>query len=650
MFSEKNYRIFLSYRGNTEGKQFESDLYNYFKEDPFWKERYGGIYFSPDSDPTGNFKTDINPIMNSVEFFIMPLTADYFDDFWDENNNSPNPDSVTYMEILAAIKNKVHFICIAFDGFEMDRVKLKRLFENDSDLIDGAKLLKYSSKNKEDIFMQICDITLKKDIIIGGVSKIIKDNTPNVHMSFKSDTENKKRYPFYQKLYDVNSITLLNFASSSFISGIDIARIYNESDSLKRWFSYNLAKGKITANIILTDPLSYAAKDAAQFKMFPVDRTIPADEIILYNMNKLFEFMNKNPNAKLNVYLTKIALPYGIMITNHKNPENNHMKIDLYSPVIEHDGKRPSFYLLENDKDTAALYEFFKDNVLNIKENYSYTFNGHPDVEWMKNRHTPIIHRGVIKNGLLPHTKRAFDACIEARLPMEVDLLCLNDGAGSIIVGREDQIVKYNNKEFTLSDCRISDIRKINKEVGENKILTLEEFLQLINGKIPVILEIKTKEKVLDKKINTYVERITKIVTSYLRKCSDIFIYNYGSDNNTYSHGVAIHSSNPYVLKRIKEINCMIPCGIISQDFSEIINDVGYDFVKLHSETKFLEIFDPDFISYNIDFLDNGIAQSIKEKKGIPVLGWTVKNEDDQLNAMDYNCDNIIIEGSKSFI
>ena len=45
--SLKEWRIFLSYRGNTEGKEFSERLYNYLTEDPMSKDKYGDIFYSP---------------------------------------------------------------------------------------------------------------------------------------------------------------------------------------------------------------------------------------------------------------------------------------------------------------------------------------------------------------------------------------------------------------------------------------------------------------------------------------------------------------------------------------------------------------------------------------------------------------------------
>ena len=641
-----DYRIFLSYRGDSDGLPFVNDLFDYYKEDPFWFERYGNIYLSTKTDKTGNFIKDIPYIMKNVEYFIIPLTKEYFDDFWNEELNCPDENSVTYKEIIAAMHHNAKFVCIAFPHFSMDISVIKKIFDNNAEFISGAKRLNYTGNNRNEIFMQICDATLRQDISFSDISNIIGQTVPNVYMSFKRETEDKYKYPFYEKLYDVTSITLLNYASSTFISGIDIAMVYQENDSLKRWFSYHLARGDINANIILTNPVSAAAKDAADYKMYPDNRNVPKDEIILQNMNKLFAFMKENPKAKLNVYLTNIALPYGIMITEHRNPKNNHMKVDIYSPVIESDRKRPSFYLLQNDHRTSALYDFFKSNVQRIMNNYAYPFDGHPDVTWMTTKHTHIIHRGIIRKGLAQHTQNSFIECIDSQLPMEVDLLPLNDETGTVIVGREDQTIDIGNDTISVANCRMSEIRKINRKLGNDKILTLDELLNLVNGKIPLLLEIKTNMIPLDEHMNHFVENITQLITEYIKKSSTLF----SSQYKGYNHGIAVHSSNPYVLKRIKAINCMIPCGIISTDFSKIAPAMNEDFIELHRDLKFLEIFTPDFISYDIKFLNNGVAKKLKEKFHIPLLGWTVKNEEDQLEAIDYHCDNIIIEGAKSYL
>ena len=133
----------------------------------------------------------------------------------------------------------------------------------------------------------------------------------------------------FDKLYDVTRITFLNYASTTFVSGIDVAEVYKESDDLKRLFWEGLARGTISVDMVLTDPHSYAAQDSVDHKMFPLKQTIDSNRIIIHNLNLLLQFKHKHPKANLHIWLTQIALPYGIMVTEHKNIHNNHMKVDM---------------------------------------------------------------------------------------------------------------------------------------------------------------------------------------------------------------------------------------------------------------------------------------------------------------------------------
>ena len=93
----------------------------------------------------------------------------------------------------------------------------------------------------------------------------------------------------------------------------------------------------------------------------------------------------------------------------------------------------------------------------------------------------------------------------------------------------------------------------------------------------------------------------------------------------------------------------MIPCGIISMDFSRIREVVGEDFCRVHARAEYLSTVTPDFISYNVNDLDDGFARRLKERLGIPLLGWTITDENSRDDATDDGCDSIIAEGGIAF-
>ena len=642
------FRVFISYRGKSEGKTFGLNLYNYLMEDPLCNQRYGRIYYSPITLPVGgNFNKDVPNIMRSVEYFIMPLTQGYYEDFWDEERNAPNRKSITYLEINEAIKNNCRFICITFPDFCLNQNTIIKLFGDRADDLLCVAPLQYDGSNTQEVFAAVSAALRKEEKNQRGMAQFLQDLKPNVCLSFKGETEDSGKYPFYEKLHDVRKITLLNFASSSFISGIDIASAYEDSDTLKRWFDSNLINGNIEANIILTNPYSYAAQDAATFKMYPSGLAVDKSQIILKNMNKLFIFIRKYPKARLNVYLTDIALPYGVMLSEHANPANNHIKVDLYAPVISDDKKRPSFYLLQSNADTQAIYSFFEDNIKTIMQNFAFRYKGHPEISWLLSK--PIIHRGVIAEGISAHTKEAYDACIAAQYPIEADLLKLTDG--TIVVGRADEQIVVDGKVKALSACTRRDLRVFNQNAQKQSVFTLDAFLDYIHNRIPVLFEIKNERKAGDVAFSredtmVYVQKILEIVQKH-----DRYVAGQSTNaNGIAAHTIAFHSADPFVLQCIKEVNCLIPCGIISTDFSPLQEDVGEQFVTMHAQNRYFDMVEPDFISYNVLCLKDLTMKMLCAQHQIPLLAWTVKDEDTQQQAQDYGCDNIIIEGKKTFL
>lgn len=243
-------------------------------------------------------------------------------------------------------------------------------------------------------------------------------------------------------------------------------------------------------------------------------------------------------------------------------------------------------------------------------------------------------------------------------MPMEVDVLSLDDGSESLVIGREDQIVAlYEEADGTsetvkkgekrLSECSISEIRASNRVKEFDDILTLEEFLSLVKGEVPVILELKvdhSKEMDLQKK-ERLVSRAMKTVSSYL----NLYGQTFSARSHSQSYGIAIHSADFEVVELIKKKDCMIPCGLISTDFSRKTG-MNPEFVKKHADLDLLKKLDIDFISYDISCLENGIARRLKEELQIPLLGWAVKNRADQRKAQDFQCDNFMIEDSTSYL
>ena len=141
--------------------------------------------------------------------------------------------------------------------------------------------------------------------------------------------------------------------------------------------------------IVLTDPDSHAAGDAARYKMRP--RTLmedcPLDQIIGRNIHTLRDLVWRYPECDLGCFLTDVALPCAYLKAEFDDPDRDNLKVDLYlpsfteyGPAVEvRPGRREQTVLDESQcdnrlrqsflifrKEQPELYQTFSDNMEQI--------------------------------------------------------------------------------------------------------------------------------------------------------------------------------------------------------------------------------------------------------------------------------------------
>ena len=652
-------RIFLAYRtvGTKEGKRFSESYYNHILTEKDYREKYGEPYYS-DKTSDRNYHGIIRRVMPHVRYCILALTPGFFNGF-------DSPDMViTREELREALRNKdLEFVPVSFQGFNMDDYEeiLRRVFPgNDFDRLFYNKIIDYSNNNKKDVFEEIDRIVIRNDRRIDEMRDLYARAIKNVRMEFKKDNEDRKEYNIYNRLKGCRKITLLNYAASTLLASSNVAAIYEGQAELKDILDGDIQTGKIQVDFILTNPYSPAGKDAALFKMYPNGQKMPADEIILANLNNAMEFKKKNENCRVNIFLTNVALPYGILMSEHENKLNNHMKVDLYAAVTNTDDLRPSFFLMEQDRKVRDLYWFFQENMRNIKSYHSVKFDGHPDVSWLTGK--TIAHRGMLHSDRGSHKRMLFEECIEKRYPMEIDLTILADG--KVMAGRYDDAlidgvinaIKSQNEddEKTGSDKEWTEkIRRTltfgmimdnlpEKEKGQ--VMLFDDFLELVWGSVPLLIEIKAEyfekdDMLLHRGVKNIVDSLKEYRKRYLK---------FGDDGISQTEGLfAIHCARTYVLKWIRGMDCTIPLGQISRDFSRVTDD--HEMIVYHQQMKYMEELCPEFISYSIaDLPDVNVFASCQDA-GIPLVGWAARKEEEYGKAKMY-CDAVVAEGGLDYV
>ncbi len=214
-----------------------------------------------------------------------------------------------------------------------------------------------------------------------------------------------------------------------------------------------------------------------------------------------------------------------------------------------------------------------------------------------------IAHRGLHNNKLIENTIPAFKEAIKEKYPIELDIHLLKDK--EIVVFHDDNLKRLVGIDKNIKDYTYQELLKENKLF---KIPTLKEVLDLVNGKVPLIIELK-----YDNKVGTLEQEAVKLLDNYQGK-------------------FAVKSFNPYIVKWFRKNRPNYIRGLLipaKKDFKSRL--IRTPFARLISK--------PDFLSVSSN-LDKKLLKKLSKK--YKILIWTINNKNKYLKYK--NKYNLIVE------
>ena len=223
-----------------------------------------------------------------------------------------------------------------------------------------------------------------------------------------------------------------------------------------------------------------------------------------------------------------------------------------------------------------------------------------------------IAHRGFYDEVSPENSLSAFQKAVDNGYAIECDLHLTQDG--TVVVIHDDTTARTTSQDKYVASLTKEDLKEIKLNGSEEHIPTLNEVLELVDGKTPILFEIKNNGKVGE---------LESAVWSILKK---------------YKGEFAIESFNPYVLKWFKE---NAPSVIRGQLGSKLKGFKLPYFKKLALKKMLLnKITEPDFIAYNLQDL----PYKPVTKCELPVISWTIHSQEEYIKAIQIS-DNVIFEG-----
>ena len=220
-----------------------------------------------------------------------------------------------------------------------------------------------------------------------------------------------------------------------------------------------------------------------------------------------------------------------------------------------------------------------------------------------------IVHRGAFTSEIPENSMKSFEKAIEKDFIIELDILLTKDK--EVIVFHDDNLKRLTGVDRNVDEMTIDEITNLKIKDTDENIPTLEEVLKLVNGRVPIIIDVKSGNA-SDIEI---VKKANEILKNY---------------NGEY----AIQSFNPFVLRWVKNN---------SPDTVRI--QLSSDFLGEHMLLNFIS--KPNIIAYKINSRGN---LSLSLLRGtLPIIFWTVRDEN-EMNYARENANNIIFDYNMFFV
>lgn len=228
---------------------------------------------------------------------------------------------------------------------------------------------------------------------------------------------------------------------------------------------------------------------------------------------------------------------------------------------------------------------------------------------------TPIAHRGYHwVAGIDENSWEAFELALEAGVPFECDLHLSKDG--EVFIHHDNDLLRMASNPAYISELTSHELKKIKTTHSGKGIVSLKQLLKLVQGRVPIVLEIKRT------RLDNDLEKRTLEVLKH------------------YRGDFALQSFHPQSLLYIKKHNPDVVIGLLSGQ--ESLNHLWVPTKILLRSLSLVNLINPTYVAFEWSGIHKRAPQEIR-KRGIPLISWTVRDEK-SLGVSQRFADNMIYE------
>ena len=223
-----------------------------------------------------------------------------------------------------------------------------------------------------------------------------------------------------------------------------------------------------------------------------------------------------------------------------------------------------------------------------------------------------IAHRGLHDGNdkVIENTIVAFKLACDKKYIIELDIHILKDN--QVVVFHDNNLKRLTGIDKPISNTTYNEIKDLKLNNTNSFIPKLQEVLDFVDNRVPIIIEIKDDVK------GNRLENLAEILDNYEGE-------------------FAIKSFDPFIVKWFKDNRPNIIRGQLAAGFKNdnIFKRIVWKNMWLNCITK------PHFVSYAVN--DLSIKKARKIRKNKILLGWTIKTKEQKEKYIN-EYDNLICE------
>ncbi len=212
-------------------------------------------------------------------------------------------------------------------------------------------------------------------------------------------------------------------------------------------------------------------------------------------------------------------------------------------------------------------------------------------------------HRGMHGDGIPENSLASFERAAQRGYAIELDVRLSSDG--EIVVFHDATLSRMAGIDKNVSDMSAAELGRVCLGGTEHTIPTLRKALELVDGRVPLLIETKNEGSAGELEEKLY--ELTK----------------------GYKGEYAVQSFSPFSIGWFKKNAPEVPRGQLSSAFEEGAMHIAK--IKRVMLKKLMTNFlcRPNFISYDANCIDQPVVQRLK-REGITLLAWTVRSHGQQ--------------------